>query len=394
MMHQQGIEIMCEPVNNACPAPQVLREDPGKSYGALQPGSEFDNKLILGDNLPALHALKEDYQDKIKLIYIDPPYNTKNKFTCFHDRFGTDTWLKMMKERLEIMRNLLCQNGTIWIQVDDNEAHYLKVLCDQLFGRHNFVANVVWQRKTAPQNRGHYLSVNHDHILVYAKNKKRLKLNLLPRSEKSDAARYKNPDNDPRGRWVLENFRLNIGITSSKNYPISLPSGGTVVPSSGRQWRGSKERFSTLAQDNRIIFKNHKVYQKVFLSNVRQGISSLTVWTAQEVGSTQESKKEALRFNSASVFDTPKPEQLLQRIIHLATHEGDLVLDAFAGSGTTGAVAHKMGRRWIMIEQGEQCDTHIVPRLKKVIDGEDEGGVTKAVNWKGGGGYRYYYLSH
>ncbi|WP_312266385.1 site-specific DNA-methyltransferase, partial [Neisseria sp.] len=296
--------------------------------------------------------------------------------------------------RLEIIKRLLADDGSLWITIDDNEAHYLKVLCDEVFGRGNFVANVVWQKKFSPQNDAKLIDPNHDHLLVFAKNKEVFNINLLPRTEEMNS-RYKNPDNDPRGAWTAGDS-LRREFREYAYYEITTPSGRKVLPPPGSSWRFNKEEVPRLIAENRLWFGadgNGVPRIKRFLSDVKQGIIAQTIWQHTDVGNTQEAKKEVIKFNSRDIFDTPKPERLIKRILELATNPGDLVLDSFAGSGTTGAVAHKMGRRWIMVELGGHCHTHIIPRLQKVIDGTDQGGISKAVNWQGGGGFRYYRLA-
>lgn len=377
--------------------PRILIEDPAKSYHAAKRVSKddiFDNMLIRGDNLLALKALEQEYAGKVKCIYIDPPYNTGNAFEHYDDGIEHSLWLSLMRDRLEILRNLLSDDGSIWINLDDNESHYCKVLCDELFGRCNFVANVIWQKKYSPSNDAKWLSDNHDHILVYAKNKNIWRPNLLPRSDEMNS-RYKNPDNDPRGLWKPGDISVKT-YTPSCDYPITTPSGRIVNPPKGYCWRFSKEKFAELVMDNRIWFGSEGKSVpavKRFLTQVKDGITCLTVWTYQEVGHNQDAKKEVKSFNDTNVFSTPKPERLIERILTLGSNKGDLVLDSFLGSGTTAAVAHKMGRQWIGIELGDHCDTHCAPRLKKVIDGEDQGGITKSANWQGGGGFRYYNLA-
>jgi adenine-specific DNA-methyltransferase len=377
--------------------PRILLEDPERSYHAKQRVTEkdiFDNKLIFGDNLLALKALEQDYAGKVKCIFIDPPYNTGSAFTHYDDGVEHSIWLSLMRDRLEILRNLLSNDGSIWITIDDNEAHYLKVLCDEIFGRNNFVANVIWEKKFSPQNDARWLSDSHDHILIFSKNKEIWRPNLLPRTEEMDS-RYKNPDNDPRGVWTSGDCSVKT-YSASNDYPIKTPSGRIVNPPSGYCWRFSKEKFQELVEDKRIWFgenNNNVPRYKRFLSEVQQGSVSKTIWFRTEVSDNQDAKKEVKSINNIDVFDTPKPEKLLERILTLASNPGDLVLDSFAGSGTTGAVAHKMGRKWIMIELGEHCHTHIIPRMQKVIDGEDQGGISKAMEWNGGGGFRYYKLA-
>ena len=375
---------------------RILLEDPEKSYHAKvrSESAAFDNRLIFGDNLLALKALEQEFTGKVKCVFIDPPYNTGSAFTHYDDGLEHSIWLGLMRDRLEIIERLLSDDGSLWITIDDNEAHYLKVLCDEVFGRGNFIANAIWQKKFSPQNDAKWLSDNHDHILIYAKHKEIWRPNLLERSELADS-RYSNPDNDPRGAWASSDMSVRT-YSEATDYPITTPSGKIVKPAESRCWSVSQDKFDELVKDNRIWFGksgSNVPRIKTFLSEVKQGLVPLTVWLNTEVGNNQDAKKEVKQFNAKDVFDTPKPEKLVQRIIHLATNPGDLVLDSFAGSGTTGAVAHKMGRRWIMVELGEHCHTHIIPRLQKVIDGEDQGGISKAVNWQGGGGFRYFRLA-
>jgi adenine-specific DNA-methyltransferase len=377
--------------------PRILLEDPSKSYHAKHRVSEsdiFDNRLIFGDNLLALKALEQEFTGKIKCVFIDPPYNTGSAFTHYDDGVEHSIWLSLIRDRLEIIRRLLSDDGSLWVTIDDNEAHYLKVLCDEVFGRANFVSNVIWQKKYAPQNDAKWLSDSHDHLLVFAKNKSIWRPNLLPRTEEMNSL-YKNLDNDTRGLWMSDNMSVKT-YSAASDYPIITPSGRVVNPPPSRCWAYSKDKLDQLINDNRIWFgaKGDGVPRiKRFLSEVQSGLVSKTIWLRDEVGDNQDAKREVKSFNDVSVFDTPKPERLLQRILALASNEQDIVLDSFAGSGTTGAVAHKMGRRWIMIELGEHCHTHIIPRLQKVIDGEDQGGISQTVNWQGGGGFRYYSLA-
>ena len=371
-----------------------------KGYSQFPPlekggeGGFYGNMLIHGDNLLALKAIEQDFAGKIKCIYIDPPYNTGNAFEHYDDGLEHSIWLSLIKPRIEMLHRLLSNDGTLWISIDDDESHYLKVLCDEVFGRKNFVNNVIWEKKYSPQNDAKWLSDSHDHILVYAKNKEIWRPNLLPRTAEMDS-RYKNPDNDPRGPWKSSGLDVKT-YSAVYDYPITTPSGRIVHPPGSSCWRLSKERFEEYVKDNRIWFGtngNSVPAIKRFLSEVKQGSVSKTIWFREEVGDNQEAKKETLSFNKDEVFATPKPERLIQRILTLATTEGDLICDSFLGSGTTAAVAHKMKRRWIGIELGEHCHTHCLPRLKKVVDGADEGGISKAVNWQGGGGFKYYYLA-
>lgn len=398
-MQKQKLELMwVGKEKRAKLEPRILIEDPEKSYHADKRVSDndiFDNMLIHGDNLLALKALEQDYTGRVKCIYIDPPYNTGNAFEHYDDGLEHSIWLSLMRERLELLKNLLSDDGSIWISIDDDESHYLKVLCDEIFGRINFVSNIVWEKKYSPQNDTKWLSDSHDHIILYAKNKETWRPNLLPRSEEMNS-RYKNPDNDPRGVWKAADFSVRT-YNKSCDYPIKLPSGRIVNPPESRAWATSEEKFKELVRDNRVWFGkdgNNVPSIKKFLTEVKDGSVSKTIWFRLEVGDNQEAKREIKAlFKDISVFDTPKPERLIERVLTLGSNPGDLVLDSFLGSGTTAAVAHKMGRRWIGIELGEHCDTHCVPRLKKVIDGEDAGGITKSANWRGGGGFRYYNLA-
>lgn len=389
--------------------PRILVEDTGLSHHAKHRVTDndiFDNRLIFGDNLLALKALEQEFAGQVKCVFIDPPYNTGSAFTHYDDGLEHSIWLGLMRDRLDVIRRLLAEDGSLWITIDDNEAHYLKVLCDEVFGRANFVGNVVWQKKASPQANAIWLSDSHDHVLVFARNKSSWRPNLLSRSDEA-VARYKNPDDDKRGAWTSGDCTISLtggqrGAQYAKTgfsaniYEITTPSGRKVSPPSGTCWRFSKERFQELVNENRIWFgedgSNVPRYKR-FLSDVQDGVVPTTWWDRKDVGDNQQAKREVTFFNDEQVFSTPKPESLIRRILDIATNSGDLVLDSFAGSGTTGAVAHKMGRRWIMVELGEHCHTHIIPRLKKVIDGEDSGGITEAVNWQGGGGFRYYKLA-
>lgn len=370
--------------------PRILVEDKSKSYG--DPDSE--NMLIHGDNLIALKALEQDYVGKIKCIYIDPPYNTGSAFEHYDDNLEQSTWLSLMRDRLKLLYNLLSDDGTIWISIDADESHYLKVLCDEIFQRRNFIDEIVWQRSFAPINLKKTLSRAHDVILVYAKNNGAdFELNKLPRTEGANA-RYKNPDNDPRGVWTSGDLSVGPRI-AEKVYPITTPSGRIVYPPEGYCWRLTKDRFEEYVNDNRIWFGpegNNTPRIKRFLTDVKAGITPMTWWTREEVGDNQEAKKEIKALNFDSVFDTPKSERLIERVITIGSNPGDIVLDSFLGSGTTAAVAHKMGRKWIGIELGDHAYTHCKVRMDKVIDGE-QGGISKSVNWKGGGGYKFYELA-
>ena len=384
---------------------------------------ENDNLIIKGNNLVVLHNLKKKYAGKVKCIYIDPPYNTGKDGFNYNDRFNHSTWLSFMKNRLEVARDLLSNNGTIWISIDDNESHYLKVLADSIFGRENFLNEIIWQRAYSPVNLKKTFSKSHDSILVYVKNNtSKTELNKLQRDEKS-LKLYKNPDNDVRGRWKSSDLSVGPAVKSNI-YEIETPSGRRVLPPSGYSWRLNKERLKEYIADNRIWFgedgKNVPSIKR-FLSEVKDGVVAQTVWlnlnnesqevsdecfelkelinensiwTYQEVGHTQDAKKEIKNlFSGEALFETPKSEKLIQRIIHLSSNESDLILDFFLGSGTTAAVAHKMKRQYIGIEQMDYMDNVAVERMKKVIAGE-QGGISKDVNWQGGGDFIYCELKN
>lgn len=377
--------------------PRILIEDPAKSYHASvrRDGDLFDNMLIKGDNLLALKALEQDYQGKVKCVFIDPPYNTGSAFSLYDDGLEHSIWLSLIRDRLEIIRRLLADDGSLWITIDDNECHYLKVLCDEVFGRSNFVASAVWQKRYSRENR-ETIGDAHDYVLIVAKDAARFKKvrNRVPMTE-AQAKVYKNPNNHPRGRWrgipmTAQGYRPN------QMYEIVAPGGAVHRPPEGRCWSTVESEFKKLLASGRIYFgKDGNSQPNIirFLDEV-EGLVPWTWWPHEETGHTDEAMKEMhALFGKGDPFPTPKPERLINRILHIATNPGDLVLDSFAGSGTTGAVAQKMGRRWIMVEIGDHADTHIAPRLQKVIDGSDQGGISKAVDWRGGGGFRYFTLA-
>ena len=381
--------------------PRILLEDIDRSYHAkLRIGEEdiFDNLLIFGDNLLALTALQQDFAGKVNCVFIDPPYNTGSAFTHYDDGLEHSIWLGKVRDRLEIIRRLLAEDGSIWISIDDNECHYLKIVCDEVFGRTNYKSTITWQRKYSVSNNFQGIATICDFVLVYAKSEK-FKNNLLPRSDES-AARYINPDDDPRGPWKAVDY-LNQAIPEKRPnlcYEIVNPNTGLVIGNPKKAWKYDPNTHQRHVLENRIWWgrngQNSVPALKLFLSEVRDGMTPHNWWPHEEVGHTDEAKKEMIGlYGARDIFDTPKPERLIKRILEIATKPGDLVLDSFAGSGTTGAVAHKMGRRWIMVELGEHCHTHIIPRLKKVIDGEDKGGVSESTGWQGGGGFRYFSLA-
>ncbi|CAJ0703176.1 site-specific DNA-methyltransferase [Burkholderia multivorans] len=356
-----------------------------------------DNLIIQGDNLLALKALLPFYAGRVKCIFIDPPYNTQSAFEHYDDRLEHSQWLSMMYPRLMLLRDLLAEDGSIWVTIDDSEAHYLKVLMDEVFGRKNFIASNVWQKRYSRENREAIGDV-HDYLVVYAKSPEKFKesRNRIPLDE-AQAKIYRNPDNpketDPAKRWrglpmTAQGFRPN------QMYTITAPNGREHKPPEGRCWSMIEPEFQKLLDQGRIYWgKDGNAQPSVirFLSEV-EGLVPWTWWPHEEVGHTDEAKKESnVLFGADFSFGTPKPERLMSRILHIASNPGDLVLDSFLGSGTTAAVAHKMGRRYIGIEMGEHARTHCIPRLEKVIGGE-QGGISESVRWKGGGGFAFYTL--
>lgn len=355
-----------------------------------------ENLLIQGDNLLALKALLPFYRGRVKCIYIDPPYNTQSAFEHYDDKLEHSQWLSMMWPRLVLLRELLAEDGSIWVSIDDREAHYLKVLMDEVFGRAGFVTTIVWQQRTTRENRKTFSS-NHEFLLVYVRDYARFASgrNDLDLTEEV-RARYKNPDNDRRGPWQSVSANAQAGhATPSQFYTLIAPNGKRHDPPKGTCWRYTAEKMKKEIAANNIWFGkdgNGVPRIKKFLSEAKSGLTPETLWFAEDVGTNDFAKKHLIElFKDADLFDTPKPESLISRVIHIATNPGDLVLDSFLGSGTAAAVAHKMGRRYIGIEMGEHAVTHCLPRLQKVIDGE-QGGISQAVNWQGGGGFRFHTL--
>ena len=366
---------------------RLLKETPALSTGKPDTG----NMLIQGDNLEALKALLPFYAGRVKCIFIDPPYNTRSAFKHYDDNLEHTQWLAMIWPRLELLRELLSENGSIWVSIDDNEGHYLKIIMDELFGRNKFIADCIWQKRTSPDGRVN-MGDAHDYILVYGSPLAKNAFNKLELNEKQKSA-YKNPDNDSNGPWVSTDYTAQ-GYRLNQMYEITTPAGNKYKPPDGRCWTNVQNVFHALCLEGRIWFgkagtSRPRIKNYLFEAD---GIRSWTWWTNEEVGHNQESKKEGnALFGAGNAFPTPKPERLIQRILQIATNPGDLVLDSFLGSGTTAAVAHKMGRRYIGVEMGEHAVTHCVPRLQKVIDGE-QGGISEALDWQGGGGFRFYRL--
>jgi len=358
-----------------------------------------ENLLIQGDNLLALKALLPFYRGQVKCIYIDPPYNTQSAFEHYDDKLEHSQWLSMMHPRLVLLRELLAEDGSIWVSIDDREAHYLKVLMDEIFGRGNFVANVIWEKSDSPKMDSLLFSSRHDHILAFSKSAPAF---TLKRLETAIAKHYDKVD--PAGRnYYLKPLRAMGGQGDSREsrpnlyYPLIAPDGTDVLPrrTDGKDgaWRWSKEKV--LEERERIEWRKGRngwsPYFHIYADSTN-GRPAETLWPHTEVGSNRTSKIEVKAiFPDDVAFTTPKPEGLLHRIMQIATNPNDLILDSFLGSGTTAAVAHKMNRRWIGIEMGEHAVTHCLPRLEKVGAGET-GGISAAVGWQGGGGFRFHTL--
>ena len=348
--------------------------------------------LILGDNQKVLKDIKDTYEHQVSLIYIDPPYKRGDEFKFYKDTKNHEEWLEEMHTTILELREFLSAEGSIWISIDDFEMAYLKVCCDEIFGRENFVSTIIWQRRNTRENRKIF-SNNHEYVLVYAKdiNKFKKKRNLLPATQKL-LDRYKNPDNDTRGPWQSVTLSVQAGhAVKSQFYTIVSPTGKKHKPPKGRCWIYNEERMQEEIKNNNIWFGsdgNGVPRLKKILDVSKLGVVPETLWNVEFAGSTKEAKQEllALEIYDEDVFDTPKPEQLIYRIMQIATNENDLVLDCFMGSGTTAAVAHKFGRNYIGIELNRKVYKYASERLKKVCNGES-GGISSALEWNGGGEY-------
>lgn len=377
-----------------------LLRDAG-AVGEVQPNENRakDNLLIRGDSLNALTALNRtpefaaEYAGKVKLVYIDPPFNTGQAFEHYDDGLEHSVWLTMMRDRLVQIEELLAPGGSVWVHLDDAEMAYCRVLMDEIFGRENFITSLVWQKAHSRRNDARFFSSAHDQILVYAKNVADLTLNRLKASEEQRAL-YSNPDSDPRGDWISVPFHA-PNIRPNLTYEIVGPTGKKFLPPRGRCWSTTRERFEDLRADGRISFGSDGKgvpRRKKFWDEDPPTTVPWTWWSRDETADNQEANKEAKALvgeEADGIFDTPKPERLMERIIHIGSNPGEIVLDCFAGSGTTAAVAHKMGRRWVTVERSTNTiDKFTAPRLEKVVKGEDPGGVTESSGWEGGGGFR------
>ncbi|MCP4488088.1 MAG: site-specific DNA-methyltransferase [Gammaproteobacteria bacterium] len=389
--------------------PRILLEDPSKSYHAKQRVNEndiFDNKLIFGDNLLALKALEQEYAGKVKCVFIDPPYNTGSAFSHYDDGLEHSLWLSLMRDRLIIIHRLLSEEGSLWITIDDNEAHYLKVLCDEIFGRACFVTSFIWRKVDSPNDNKVPITPDHDYVLCFSRAPNGTAFKQKPDQSILDA--YRPPDHESvrpyRDRLLKKNGKNSLRKDRpSMFFPIPAPDGTKVLPihDDGREarWALGQKAVNGMLETATLVWKQRSTdgvtrwvpYTREYAPE-NPSRPYPTIWN--DLDTTRQTKahhKDMLGHSDG--FDTPKPEDLIGRVLNICSEKGDLILDSFAGSGTTGAVAQKMGRKWIMVELGEHCHTHIIPRLQKVIDGEDPGGITKPTNWQGGGGFRYYTLA-
>ena len=418
---------------------RVLTYDKKRSLGDVND----ENLIIHGDNMEALKALLPRYGGRVKCIYIDPPYNTGKGDWVYNDNVDNkvmqrwfkqhspvdendldhhEKWLCMMWPRLQLLRELLSDDGSIFVSIDDNEQHHLRIMMDEIFGEENFVTNIVWQKKYSPQNDATHFSDNHDFVLVYAKDKNIWQPTLLPRTEKQDRA-YKNPDNDPRGLWKVSGFDVKT-YSEEYDYPITTPSGRVVYPPRGRCWACGKEKFEKMVKNNEIWFGkngNSKPSTKRFLSEVRKGLTPLTVWLYKDIEGTTnhessgdekeslciprwmyknvghtESATKALKQIEVS-FNNPKPHTLIERILHIGSYTDSIILDSFAGSGTTAHAVLALNkqdggnRKFILIECEDYADNVTAERVRKVIRG-----ILASKDFKEplGGSFAYYTLGN
>lgn len=358
--------------------------------------SRTSNVLAVGDGLDVLEALSQNSDvlaDKVRLVYIDPPFNTSADVRCYDDAMNRAMWLSMLRDRLMAMKPFLSDEASVWVHLDDAEVHRARLVMDDVFGEKAFVASVIWQKRTTRESRSAF-SNNHDTILVYAPSGPqmwRTSRNLLVK----ETAAIDNRDNDPRGPWSDAPFTA-PGYRSAQQYPITTPSGRVLNPPRGRSWYATEQTYLNLLKEDRIWFPKQgsgSPRLKLFSHQLR-GLVPFTIWGTSETGTNDDAKRHLMAmFPEQHVFDTPKPEQLLERIIHIATRPGELVVDLFGGSGTTAAVAHKMRRRWILAERNyDTVLQYTLPRLQAVVSGIDGDGISETVNWKGGGDFVLGYV--
>jgi len=359
--------------------PRILIEDPSKSYG----DKNAENMLIYGDNLLALKALEQDFTGKIKCIYIDPPYNTGSAFEHYDDSLEHSIWLSLIRDRIVLLHRLLRSDGFIFIQIDNNEMAYLKVIMDEVFGRNNFINDIIWKRRGGSANPNNRLNNVTDFMLWYSKSQA-YEINQIYSLEDENTKKYIEErfiNIDEKGRKFMKSPLQSPNPRPNLMYDYK----GYKTPKNG--WSISKSLMEEWDRQGKLWFpedKNQNINRKIYLDEYK-GQPVANLWTDIKVINPMSKE----RYD----FDGQKPEQLIERVLILATQEGDWVLDSFLGSGSTASVAHKMKRKWIGIELGDHCHSHCIPRLQMVCNGTDQGGISKAQNWKGGGGFKYYYLA-
>lgn len=381
--------------------PRLLIESPKYNCGEVETDTLPNGKpwrgnmLIHGDNLLALRALEQDFAGQVKCIFIDPPYNTGSAFEQYDDNVEHSIWLNLMYARLKVLRTLLADDGTIWIALDDNEVHYCKVMCDEIFGRSNFIQSIVWRSSDNSNNDSKQFSIDHNIILVYSKCNGWISKRLPPKE--SQTSHFKNPDNDPKGPWFDGNPISSPSPRENLMFNIETPIGTIIYPPKNG-WRWSKDTIAEKMESGEIYFNKDftNIKRRTYLRDSR-GLPPSSLWVdLEETGHNRQAKYEQKKlfpeWDKDRWFATPKPEKLIEKVLTVTTSTGDLVLDSFLGSGTTAAVAHKMGRRWIGVELGDHAYTHCAVRMQKVIEGE-QGGISKSQNWKGGGGFKFYELA-
>ena len=357
---------------------------------------ECQNILIHGDNKDVLSELWPEFANRIRCIYIDPPYNNGETYHYYDDNNTQGNWLRDMRRVLNLLKPLMSKDGSIWISIDDSEMAYLRVEADRIFGRENFAGTIIWQHRKSRENRAVF-SCNHEYILVYAKDLKEFKKkrNLLPVAEDFINNKYKNSDNDPRGPWQSVTANVQSGhAVQSQFYTVVSPTGVKHDPPKGRCWIYNEERMKREIAEGNIWFGkdgSNTPRVKKFLRDAKIGLTPETIWLADEVGTSDSAKKQLMTLfpDKENIFETPKPEELLKRIIEIASNEGDYILDCYIGSGTTIATAHKLNRHYIGIEIGKQMSELVVKRMNKVIKGESSG-ISELVGWQGGGDFVFY----
>ena len=357
---------------------------------------DCQNILIQGDNKDVLSELYPEFANRIRCVYIDPPYNNGETYHYYDDNATEGNWLRDMRRVLNLLKLLLSKDGSIWISIDDSEMPYLRVEADKIFGRENFAGTIIWQQRKSRENRAVF-SCNHEYILVYAKDIKQFKKsrNLLPVGEDFINSKYKNPDNDPRGPWQSVTANVQAGhAVPSQFYTVVSPTGVRHDPPKGRCWIYNEERMNREIAEGNIWFGrdgSNTPRVKKFLRDAKIGLTPETIWLADEVGTSDSAKKQLMTLfpDKENIFETPKPEELLKRIIEIASDEGDYVLDCYIGSGTTMATAHKLNRHYIGIEIGNQMSELVVRRMNNVIEGESSG-ISEVVGWRGGGEFVFY----